>query len=64
MPTFRNYEEVLLFLKKDKTGTDYKVVGGEEGKIVIMNSVSGEKITASNVPVKMLKAQIREFTNQ
>jgi len=64
MPAFRNDEEVLVFLKKNKTGSDYNIVGGEEGKIVIMNSASGEKITASNVPVNMLKAQIQKFTNQ
>jgi hypothetical protein len=64
MPTFKDDEEVLLFLKNDKKGNQYRVLYGEKGKIAIMNSKSGEKLTALNVPVKMLKAQIQKYTNR
>lgn len=64
MPTFKNDEEVLVFLKKDKTGSDYNVLYGEEGKIALMNLPSGEKVTASNVPVNTLKVQIQKYLNR
>jgi hypothetical protein len=64
MPTFKDDEEVLLFLKKDKKSPDYSVLYGEEGKIALMNSPSGEKVTASNIPVNMLKTQIQKYINQ
>lgn len=64
MPTFKNDEEVLLFLVKDKKSTNYNVLYGEEGKVALMNSPSGEKVTASNIPVNTLKVQIQKYLNR
>jgi len=63
-PKFENNEEVLVFLKKDKTGASYKVVNGEEGKFtVISDAKTGEKVTTSNVQINSLKAQIKSYIN-
>jgi enhancing lycopene biosynthesis protein 2 len=65
MPRFNNDEEVLVFLKKDKKKTDYKVFAGEEGKITVINdSKTGEKITSSNVKIEHLKAQIKSYLKE
>ncbi len=62
MPRFENNEEVLVFLKKDKKDAAYKVYDGEEGKIKVLNdSKTGEKVTSSNVQIKYLKAQIKNY---
>jgi hypothetical protein len=64
MPRFEDQEEVLVFLKKDERNTDYKVYNGEDGKIsVIDDPKTGEKVTASNVQINSLKAQIRNYVN-
>jgi hypothetical protein len=64
MPRFENNEDVLVFLKKDDKNTNYKVVNGEEGKInVLTDPKTGEKITASNVQINTLKAQIKSYIN-
>ena len=61
-PKFENDEEVLVFLEKDDKNTNYKVVNGEEGKInVLTDPKTGEKITASNVQINTLKAQIKSY---
>ena len=62
MPEFKNDEEVLLFLKKDKKGTDYKVFAGEEGKISLLKNKSGQIMTASKIPLNSLKAEIKSYT--
>ena len=62
MPRFENNEDVLVFLKKDDKNTNYKVFNGEEGKInVLTDPKTGEKITASNVQINTLKAQIKSY---
>jgi hypothetical protein len=63
MPTFKDDEKVLLFLKNDKKSDGYKVLYGEDGKIDIMKSGSGEMVTASNIPIRMLKAQIQKYVS-
>lgn len=64
MPRFEDNEEVLVFLKKDQTGSSYKVVNGEEGKLtVISDAKTGEKITSQNVKVNTLTAQIKNYVN-
>jgi len=64
MPRFEDNEEVLVFLKKDQTGSSYKVVNGEEGKLtVISDAKTGEKITSQNVRVNTLTAQIKNYLN-
>ena len=64
MPRFEDQEEVLVFLKKDKKNSGYKVFNGENGKIgVIDDPKTGEKVTASNVQINSLKAQIKNYVN-
>jgi hypothetical protein len=64
MPSFEDQEDVLVFLKKNETGSDYKVFAGEDGKISIINDPkTGEKVTTSNVPLNSLKAQIKNYVN-
>jgi len=63
-PKFENDEEVLVFLKKDQTGSSYKVVNGEDGKLTVTTDAkTGEKITAQNVKVNTLTAQIKNYVN-
>jgi hypothetical protein len=65
MPRFTNNEDVLVFLKKDEKGADYKVFKGENGKInIINNPQNGEKVTSSNVRINFLKAQIKNFLKE
>lgn len=63
MPEFKNDEEVLLFLKKEKNSPDYKVFSGEDGKISIVKNEKGEKVTPSNLSLSTLKIQIKRYTN-
>ena len=64
-PKFENNEEVLVFLKKDQTGSSYKVVNGEDGKLTVTTDAkTGEKITAQNVKVNTLTAQIKNYVNE
>ena len=65
MPRFEDNEEILVFLKKDKNSTDYKVYNGENGKMsVISDPQTGEKITTSNVKITSLKAQIKSYIKE
>ncbi len=65
MPKFKNDEEVLVFLKKDKSNKSFKVYDGEEGKIsVIKNEKTGEKTTSSNIKINDLKTQIKGYLKQ
>jgi hypothetical protein len=62
MPRFVDQEEVLVFLQKDQSKSDYKVLYGEEGKISIIDDPkTGEKITTSNVRINSLKTQIKSY---
>ena len=65
MPRFEDNEEVLVFLKKDRKNTGYKVFNGEEGKIKVhSDSKTKEKVTSSNMRIKDLKLQIKSFINE
>lgn len=62
VPTFNNDEEVLIFLKKNDSSSDYTVLYGEEGKLSLVNdSKTGELVTSSNVRVSSLKTQIKNY---
>ena len=61
MPEFKNDEEVLLFLKKDKKTNQYKVSGGEEGKLTLYKNKNGETVTSSNTKISFLKEQIKNL---
>lgn len=65
VPSFKNNEEVLLFLKKDKANKAYKVVDGEEGKWTLYkDDKTGEKITSSFVKISALKKEIKNQVKQ
>lgn len=63
MPEFKNNEEVLLFLKKDKKSPDFKVFSGEDGKIPLMRNAAGEKVTPSNISLGVIKNRIKSYTD-
>lgn len=62
IPTFKNDEEVLLFLNKSKVQNEYTVFQGENGKIkVLTDDRTGEKVTANKERVSSLKSKIRQY---
>jgi len=65
MPTFKENEDVLVFLKKDTKNEGYKVLLGEEGKIkVIRDTKTKEKVTGSNMRLKELKSKIKSYITE
>ena len=65
MPTFKEEEEMVLFVKIDKNDGKYRVYDGENGKIeIIKNKTSGEKFTTSNKKVADLKKQIKSYQKE
>ena len=65
VPTFNNNEEVLLFLKKDKSDGAYKVVDGEDGKWTLhKDDKTGEKVTSSFVKISALKKEIKNYVQK
>ena len=65
MPRFSKDEEVLLFVKKDKQETNYKVLNGEDGKMTLYtDKKTGEKITSSNKKISKLKKEIKNYVEQ
>ena len=62
MPTFKNYEDVLLFVKKDKRDMSYKVLNGEGGKLTLYSDkTTGEKVTSFNKKISTLKEEIKNY---
>ncbi len=62
IPTFKNDEEVLLFLKKSNVQNEYTVFQGENGKIkVLTDDRTGEKVTANKERVGSIKKQIQKY---
>jgi hypothetical protein len=62
MPRFEDDEEVLVFLRKDKKDSHFKVLSGEQGKIKVLNDPkSKSKVTGSNKSLKDLKFQIKSY---
>jgi hypothetical protein len=60
MPTFKEEEEILLFVKKNLNDEKYRVYAGEKGKIqIIKDKYTGEKNTALNKKVSDIKALIK-----
>lgn len=65
MPKFAKKEDVLVFLKKDKKKKIFRVLNGEEGKImVIQDTKTNEKITDTNVRIDALKSQIKSIVSE
>ena len=62
LPTFRENEEVLVFLKFDAKQKEYNIFQGQEGKINIVNDEkTKQKRTSSNISLESLKSQIKRF---
>ncbi len=62
IPTFKEQEEMVLFVKMDKNDGKYRVYDGENGKIEIMKDKDSEaKLTTSNKKVADLKKQIKSY---
>lgn len=60
VPTFRNDEEILLFVKKNVRTNYYEVFQGESGKFTLSeDKVTGEKKTSQNWKVDKLKEEIK-----
>jgi hypothetical protein len=65
MPSFSNDEEVLLFVKKDKQGENYKVLNGEDGKLTLYrDKKTGEKVTSFNKKISTLKKEIKSYVDK
>jgi len=60
MPRFNDAEEVLLFVKKDRSENNYKIVDGENGKLSILtDKQNGVRMTSSRESVKKIKDEIK-----
>lgn len=65
MPKFTKEEDVLLFVKKDKNNTAYKILDGEDGKLTLVkNEKTGELVTSSNKRVSSLKSEIKSYVEK
>lgn len=63
--TLSNDEEVLLFVKKDPWDMNYKILGGEDGKITIYtDKKTGEKITSQFKKVSAYKKEIKKLITE
>lgn len=62
MPSFKEDEEVLLFVQEDKRNSNYKVFNGEDGKFTIVkDKKTGEKVTSFNQKVSSIKSEIKNY---
>ena len=62
MPTFKNDEEVLLFVKKDREKDAFKVLDGAEGKVTLIKDLkTGEMMTSSKEKISSLKKDIKTY---
>jgi hypothetical protein len=62
MPSFKNNEEILLFVQNDVKTNTFKVFQGEKGKITLIKDVlTGEKMTSSKEKISSLKKEIKKY---
>lgn len=62
IPTFKEQEEMVLFVKMNKNDGKYRVHNGDNGKIeIIENNNSKEKFTKSNKKVDDLRKEIQTY---
>ncbi len=62
MPSFKEEEEMVLFVKRDKNDGKYRVYSSENGKIeIIKNKSSNQRFTASNKKVDDIKKEIQSY---
>lgn len=62
MPKFSKEEDVLLFVKRDRNNTAYKIVDGEDGKLTLYkDQKTGETVTSFNKKISSLKQEIKNY---
>jgi hypothetical protein len=62
IPTFKEQEEMLLFVNMNKNDGKFQVYNGDNGKIEIMeNNNSKEKYTKSNKKIDDLRKEIKAY---
>jgi len=60
IPTFKNDEDVLVFLKKSEKDQSLRVFEGDGGKVTLyQDKISGEKVTSKNIKVSEMKKEIK-----
>jgi hypothetical protein len=62
VPTFKDDEEILVFVKKSAKDESLSVFEGEEGKLTLYEDrTTGEKITSKNVKASEMKKEIKNY---
>jgi len=62
VPTFKDDEEVLVFVKKSNKDESLSVFHGEEGKLTLYeDKTTGEKLTSKNVKASEMKKEIKNY---
>lgn len=62
VPTFKDDEEVLVFVKKSSKDASLSVFEGEEGKLTLYeDKTTGEKVTSKNVKASEMKKEIKNY---
>ena len=60
VPTFKDDEDVLVFLKKSDKDQTLRVFEGEGGKMTLhLDKISGEKVTSKNINASEIKKEIK-----
>jgi hypothetical protein len=57
MPSFKNNEEVVLFLSMEKSDKEFKVINGEKGKILLPDNDAAAK----EKNVRSIKEEVKKF---
>ncbi len=64
MPRFKAEEEVIVFAKKDAKG-NYRVFGGDQGKVSVMSEKeTGKKMVSRAVSLDEFTASLKTFVNE
>lgn len=65
VPTFKDDEDVLVFVKKSSKDESLSVFQGEEGKLTLYeDKTTGEKITSQNIKANEIKKEIKSFVEE
>ena len=65
VPTFKDDEDVLVFLKKSDKDQTLRVFEGEGGKMTLhLDKISGEKVTSKNINASEIKKEIKNYVER
>lgn len=65
VPTFKDDEDVLVFVKKSSKDESLSVFQGEEGKLTLYeDKTTGDKITSQNIKANEIKKEIKSFVEE